>query len=418
MEVLAKYIDRLRLFNRDVLLYFASWAMIGFGHMGIAAVLFNLYLLRLGLGPEIVGLVNGASQLVFAATCILTGLLGRRFSSRTLMISGMSFSAAGMGLVLTSEYFPHNWQAMWLTIVYSLSWFGAALYVVSSMPFLTRITTGENRDHAFAIRMALNNLFAILGSLVSGTLPGLLARWLHVTLDNPAPYRYPLWITCFLYSIAIFILLGTSKQETSDSKVSGVDGAAQVDVQKTAPYGLIGFLALIMLLTIASSSSLQIYFNVYLDSELAVSTLLIGVLSAVKQLLSIFLALIAPLVAEKWGKERTIVAGFLLRSVCMLPIALIPHWIGAGLGYIGAVSTVALTSPSFDVYRQESVEPRWRIVMSGAISAAIGLSAAVLAYIGASVITTWGYRELFLITFGMVTFGTLLFWLHTRMRNR
>jgi MFS family permease len=417
MKMLDKYIDRLRLFNRDVLLYFASWAIVGFNHMGIAIVLFNLYLLRLGHGPEIVGLVSGVSRLVFSATCILAGMLGRRCSSRTLMISGMTFVAAGMGLVCISESLPRSWQVMWITIVYSLTWFGAALYMVSSMPFLTRVTTGENRNHAFAIRMALNNIFAFLGSLIAGILPGLLAGLLHVTLDNPAPYRYPLYITCVLYSIAIFILLGTSKVENSDSKPVGAEDEAPIDVRKTAPYGLICFLALIMLLTNASTSSIAIYFNVYLDLELAVSTLLIGTLSAVKQLLSVLLALSAPIVANKWGKERSIVVGFLIRGLSLLPIALIPHWIGAGLGYIVTVSMTSLTAPSLDVYRQESVEPRWRITMSGAINTAIGLSSVLMAYIGAFVITTWGYRELFLITFGMVTLGTLLFWLHTRMRD-
>ncbi|MDF1516009.1 MAG: hypothetical protein P1S60_19530 [Anaerolineae bacterium] len=44
------YIRKLRAFDRDVKLYLVSWSIIGFNHMGILSVLFNLYLLRLGLG--------------------------------------------------------------------------------------------------------------------------------------------------------------------------------------------------------------------------------------------------------------------------------------------------------------------------------------------------------------------------------
>ena len=60
------YIHTLRLFNRDVRLYLISAALIGFTFLGIYAVLFNLYLLRLGYGPEFIGTVNGVSQLGFA----------------------------------------------------------------------------------------------------------------------------------------------------------------------------------------------------------------------------------------------------------------------------------------------------------------------------------------------------------------
>ena len=49
---------------RDVQLY--AWAsfLIGIGSFGIWAVLFNLYLQRLGMGPEAIGLLLGVGPFI------------------------------------------------------------------------------------------------------------------------------------------------------------------------------------------------------------------------------------------------------------------------------------------------------------------------------------------------------------------
>ena len=53
----ASYLQKMRLFSRSTWLYLVSSAAIGFGYMGIAGVLLNLYLVRLGYGPEFAGLI-------------------------------------------------------------------------------------------------------------------------------------------------------------------------------------------------------------------------------------------------------------------------------------------------------------------------------------------------------------------------
>lgn len=58
------YLQRLRSFERDVRLFLVLPALIGFTvFAGINTVLFNLYLMRLGDGPEFIGLVKAISHL-------------------------------------------------------------------------------------------------------------------------------------------------------------------------------------------------------------------------------------------------------------------------------------------------------------------------------------------------------------------
>ena len=63
------YLHVLRDFNRDVRLYLITTMLIGLTvDGGVYTVLFNLYLLRLGYGPEFIGLVNGSGMLLFASS--------------------------------------------------------------------------------------------------------------------------------------------------------------------------------------------------------------------------------------------------------------------------------------------------------------------------------------------------------------
>ena len=174
---------------------------------------------------------------------------------------------------------------------------------------------------------------------------------------------------------------------------------------------------MVILLTSSGTAAITNYFNVYLDTALAVPIIIIGALSATNQLLSILFALVSPLLINSWGKERTIVFGLFMRSISLLPLALIPHWAGAGVGYIVAVAMTAITLPTFGVYHQESVPPKWRTAMSGAVNTATGLSNAMMAYGGAYIIINMGYRELFLLAAVLVAAGAMIVWVYTRNKS-
>ena len=78
---------------RDVRLYIAAWGCVGFGYFGIVGVLFNLYLVRLGYGPETIGLLVGGGQLAWGLSAIPAGLIGGRVGNRNAMIMGMTILA-------------------------------------------------------------------------------------------------------------------------------------------------------------------------------------------------------------------------------------------------------------------------------------------------------------------------------------
>lgn len=99
--------EALSLFNRDVRLVLFSQALLGFTIFGgVYTVLLNLYLLRLGYGPQLIGQVNAVGALSFALLSMPAGVLANRWGARRSMIVGTVVAALGFGLLPLGEFAP------------------------------------------------------------------------------------------------------------------------------------------------------------------------------------------------------------------------------------------------------------------------------------------------------------------------
>ncbi|HUT19323.1 MAG TPA: MFS transporter [Anaerolineae bacterium] len=408
------YYSAVRRFNRDIRLYLVATALLGFAvFSGIYPVLFNLYLLRLGYGTEFVGWANSVVMLTFAFCSPVAGMVsqikigGRPLGGRRTMVAGLSIVIAGYALLSVVEYMPRGLWSAWLMASGFVRAVGFALYWVNARPFLMSATSEGERYHVYSVQAAITPLAGVLGSLVAGILPGLFAGWIGVSLDHPAPYRYPLWIAA---ALLVPTFLATVAMRDFDDGQAG-EHTSRI---RGVPLGLIGRLALVILLQAAGQGAVYSYFNVYLDAELRVSTSAIGTISALGWLLAGIGALCTPALVARWGDNRALFWGSVGISASLLPLALIRHWGAAGLGYLGVVVLFSILMPAMNVFQMELVEPRWRATMSGATAMASGLSSSIVTLAGGYVITSLGYRTLFLAAAGVTIAGAALFWAYFR----
>ena len=115
-----------------------SQALIGFTIFGgIYTVLLNLYLLRLGYGPQLIGQVNAAGAISFALLSMPAGLIGNHLGSRHSMIIGVGLSALGFGLLPLGEFVAPTSRMPWIMATYAFGVLGNTLFLVNSIPFLT-----------------------------------------------------------------------------------------------------------------------------------------------------------------------------------------------------------------------------------------------------------------------------------------
>ncbi len=397
-------------FNRNIRLFLAAWALIAFAYFGVQGVLLNLYLLRLGFDTQFIGSLIATGQIIWALTALPAGTIGRQFGLRPALIIGSTLSALGIGFLLIVESFPKNTWGTWLYFSWMLTWLGAALLTVNSIPFLLQVSTTEERNHAFAAQGALVALLGFAGSLAAGILPGVFSAWLGYSLEKPAPYWYPLWLVPLAHLLCIVVWSRTTP-------VNLVKESGSVKESLQMPLGLFVFLGCIVFLQTAGEGSVRAFFNVYLDKALQMPTVQIGMIFGIGQLLPVFVSLIVPNLLARWGAPRVLALTSVGAGLVSLPLALFQHWIPATFGFIGLLSMLAINAPSRSIFSQEIVSPRWRTTTSAIATVGIGLGWASTALAGGYLIPRVGFSGLFWIGTVLAFMAGILLWGFIRMHS-
>ena len=406
--MLKDYRNALRLVSRNTWLVLIAAAMTGFSYTGIFIMLLNLYLLRLGFGPEFIGAINATAQLGFALFSLPAGALGQRWGSRKMTIYGLVIGAAAFGLLPLAELLPFTWRATWLMATYVLAWLAGALYLVNAYPFLMASTGPEERSYAFSIRQALVPLGTLVGNFSGGLLPVLLVTWLGVSPEQPAPYRYGL-----LAGVGALLIGVLALSATREVNLKQPQPRAAVAPGGAMPAGLMVFMAALMFFFTAAYGTAGTFTGVYMDERLQISTASIGTVMAVSQLLGVPVALMMPVIVTRWGKFGAIRDGLLVLAIGLLPLAFVPNWAAAGIGFIGVSVAYALITPALTLSQQEIVPPAWRATMSGAMIMARGSGTAFMAFGGGYLIDAYGYPSLFLSGALLAMMGAGLIWLYS-----
>lgn len=412
-----RYFIDLRLLGPTIGLYLLTIGLVGFVvDGGVFAVLLNLYLLRLGYGPEPIGIVNAAGTLAFALASLPSGALGERFGSRRMMLLGIALTLVGCVLLPMADMLPEGVRLGWLTGTYGLLYLGLALFFVNTAPFVMGQVAAARRTQVFSLQTGLLSFSAFLGSLVGGALPALFATLLGANTSSPEPYRYALLVAGLALLPAILAIRAAGE---------GQRPSAGPEETRTAPagaevvpplLGLLALMAMVRLLQVAGMAATVTYFNVYLDAALHMPTAQIGAIIAAGRLLAVPVALAAPLLTARFGNRAVVIGTTLGSALSIVPLALIPHWGAAGLGFIGLVGLSWIRYAASLVYFLELVPPSRRATVSGVTEMAGGICFTLITFGGGYVIGLFGYRTLFLWAAAVTAVSALVFWLSFRGR--
>ncbi len=402
------YLDKLRMLHGDAKLYMGMWATAGICWMGIYAVVFNLYLLRLGYGPDFVGLANGVIFLGLSLFCMVAGWMGRVFGTRRMLVLSMGLSTLGYLAVPFTEMIPDVLREAYILLTYGSIGIFASFRVVNSAPYLMGITGVEERDHAFALTSAIQRLSGFVGSLLGGVLPGIAALFVGVTLESPVPFRLTLFIPPIVSAVGFFLILATRRSEPVQTEQSKY---------RSGPFPalLVVPLSLVHLLWMAGTWSARTFFNVYMDTVLHAPTALIGAVLATGQLLAVLASMLAPIIMARVGRFKTLLMVFCGLAVSQFVLAVVANRIAAGVDLITLFVLLGLAIPVFKVYGQEIVSPDWQTIMAGFTNTAWAVGTAGLIFTGGQIVTSMGYSRLFLMGTVMPIGAALLFGLYFRL---
>ena len=368
-------IMRLSHFDRNTKLLILAPGLIAVAFFGLQGMLKVIYVLRLGFGPKYIGVFNSIGAAIFMILGIPSGWLGKKFGSRRMILIGTVITAGGMFILPLTQWVSGNMIAV-LPIVHQIvQTIGWSLITINITPTFMFLTTPENRNDAYALLTTTRWTGALIGSLLGGALPGLFAAAGNTTLASPTPYNYALWVgTIFGLAALVPVFMTTRYNEPIPAR-----SKARED---RLPLKRALLLTLYAYLSHSGWAAIVSFGNAYMDTDLKVSTISIGVLMAIGQLASATAPFLAPYVARRRGNELSLLAVPLITAIALVPAFLIPHWAAIAFARVVVLGTASVWMPALQVYQMESFPVAWRSLVFGIVSTGMGLGFASISLVG------------------------------------
>ena len=392
-------LPRIPHYSRDAVLLFVASGLAALGFYGINNLLRIIFVLRLGYGPEYVGLFSGVGALTYMSMGVPSGALGSRLGAKRVMLVGGTITSLGMAILPLGEFLSPGPRGVWLLAAQIILIGGWAMFNINLVPALGAATTAENTNSGYALSGALRSLGTFVGTISGGLLPGLFADLVGQSLDVPGPYRMGIWAGALVF-LGALIPLAMVRRGNQVTTREQARARGRFPLRRLAP------LLVYVYLHQVAWATCQSFCNAYMDTDLSLPISSIGLISGVGQFLAILAPLFIPRLAARRGNGWTAMMTTLGIGLSLLPLGLLSHWTAAGVGRIGIIILWAVWLPALQVFQMELVDKRWQSLAYGAASMAMGLGFGTTSLAGGYVIAAWGYRSLFLIGTGVAVVGT------------
>ena len=418
MRQFIEYLRQFRRFQPNVRWYLLQSALVGIA-VGAFVLLYPLYLSELGYQVVLffTPLGNGLA-LIPAGLCI------DRISHKAILIwSSVVMAIAALGQILFRNL-------ALLCISAFVMGIGLSFQYVLNAPFLTANSTSDERPHLFSFNIVLILATAVLGELLGGTLPPVLAQWFHLheysssifsdlswlLASKPLARSYQIVLLCsVLVALTGFIPLflmtadypthGRSEQqpfrflreiwrtsrkkfkENQDATDLGITLSFWLRLRRYLWNPLVIMTGSYVLAGLGNGIFLP-YISLFFVKHLGANSALFGIIDGSSKAILAFATLLAPLLVMRIGRLNTIV----LTSILSFPVLL-------GLGIFPFLVLTALLYPLFVVL--------WN--MTNGILQLFGMEV-VATPIGGFLISRLGYPSVFLIATGLYFLSTVLIW--------
>jgi len=358
--------------------------------LGAIGVVYNLYLVDLHYGLDMVGLLGAVSTVGAAGASLLVSTLLLRWTAREVMVAGTALVTVTLLAVTVLTSAPA------LLTLSLLS--GAGLALAGNLVGLLLMEEGaaEQQAKLFSTYFALATGGATLGALLS-TLVSSVAGALALAGggDGALAHRLVLVAGSLVVGLSLPALIGL-RPRAAEGRDRGGHQAANSEGQQRPNPGRDLAVILVSVACVAASLSLALPFlNVYFKQVIHASTSQIGVLFSVAAAVPTLTTFAGPYFVARIGKLPTFVLARLLSAPCILLLAWhLPLGLAAacvvGRNVLGSISGALDNN-----YMLEILPPWLRARASGWRAATFNGVAAVATYGGGLLVGVVGYPPLF-----------------------
>ncbi len=406
-EILRNYWFSVRSFSRGARLYLLASVLQGIG-FGIFQLFFNFYILSLGYRRNFLGLLISLPALTALIVALFAGYISDLIGRKRAFISGILVMVIAQLLML-----------FWVTprgLIISgiLRGMGRSLYRITAAPFLMEESGERERTHLFSFSAGISTVSSFLGNFLGGSLPTLVALYLGIAPTSSTAYAWSLGATTLLLLVALLPLSRLEMRARLETH-----GPLEPFRALWRHRAVLGRLLLPPLITSLGAGMLIPFLNIFFRYRYHLSDSFIGSLFGFGALGMGLATLLAPILADKWGKPQTVVMTralsipllFVLGFVYSLPLA-----IGA---FLLRMALMNLAGPVYQTMVMEETDESARGMAASLFSMIWNLGRAVTPSISGSIQEAYGFDPIFIITMTAYAVATFfLYWWFVRPRRQ
>jgi len=393
------YSDHLVAFRPNARLYLV-YAIIAGVAIGIYRLLFNFYILSLGFDEKLLGNLVTTSSLTALVVALpmgyLADILGRKIS---LLISAVLVSfTIGMMVIwpVTSILYAMN----------ILSGVAQSLAGITMSPFLMENSSERERTYLFSFSSGIQMVSASVGNWIGGYLPSWVAGTGSVEAVSTQAYGGSIMVVAIALAIGIIplILIKMPRLEHGERTVFAPFSYAAKNPKKLTQ------LVLPMLITSFGAGLIMPFMNVFFRLQYHQSDQVIGVLFAWGSLAMGLGLLAAPPLADRFGKIQIVVITQGLSIPFLILLGFSPLFWISGVAYYIRVALMNMSSPVYQTFVMEQVEPSSRAMVASLVSMSWNFGWAISPTISGILQVRYGFGPPFMGTIILYMIAVFLYW--------
>jgi len=396
---IGRYLRQLRSFSPNAQFYLLSELVTSLAY-SIYMLVFNLYVVSQGYPRSFLGVLLALPNLIALFGAVPSGMLadyiGRK---RTLLLANVGQTLAMLGIVLAPG-------PVWLSLSMILFGVSISLWMVVASPFMMENSEEEERNALFSAHYGLTTLVGFFGTLMAGFLPSLFGNLVGVDVESTAAYRATLGVTVALSALSLLPVLMIRKRPR----------AQRARARSVLPWRNLSDPAMAVRiflpnLVISLGAAILIpYMNLFFKESFAIPDRTLGMVFAVSSVITGTTTLASPLLAQRWGRIRSMVFTQLISVPFLLTIGFAPvfglavmaFWIRAALMNMGA--------PLYEAFAMEQVKERERATISGLMGMSWNIGWTVGPWLSGYMQANpnFGFQPIFLITCSFYVLAAIL----------
>ena len=393
------YGDHLVAFRPNARLYLTYGIIAGIA-LGIFRLLFNFYVLSLGFDEKLLGNLVTTSNLTALIVALpmgyLADYLGRKSS---LLISGVIICLTiGMMVILPVP-----------SILYGMNVISGAaqsLAAVTMSPFLMENSGEHERTYLFSFSSGIQMVSASVGSWIGGYLPSWMAGMRGVEAVSSQAYGGSILVVSMALAISVLPLtmIKMPRLNHEERTVFAPFSYAANNPKKLTQ------LILPMLITSFGAGLIMPFMNVFFRLQYHQSDQVIGVLFAWGSLAMGIGLLAAPPLADRLGKIQIVVITQGLSIPFLILLGFSPLFWISGVAYYIRVALMNMSSPVYQTFVMEQVEPSSRAMVASLVSMSWNFGWAISPTISGILQVRYGFGPPFLGTIILYIISVFLYW--------